>query len=275
MTKKRIVLCADDYGQAEEISHAIIKLIEKNRLSATSCIVNTPWWPQHASWLKSFQSQIDIGLHFNLTEGQALSSAFLKQYGDNFLGFKNLISKAFCHQLNRQTIAAECRAQLDCFINNLGFYPRFIDGHQHVHQFPIIRDALIEVYQARLQQHASFIRLARPKIKITDIIHNVKKILIYAMGSKQLQFLLKKYAIPFNHSFSGIYTFNQSNNYAALFSLFLQEVDDRGLIMCHPAIATNMSDRITFARYDEYQYLASDQFPHDCLAQNVLIQQFA
>src|SRR5690349_9878789 len=71
---KTVILCADDYGQNAAISQAIIELIKKNRLSATSCMVTSPDWLTQAKQLNSFNNQLDIGLHFNLTEGNFLST---------------------------------------------------------------------------------------------------------------------------------------------------------------------------------------------------------
>jgi predicted glycoside hydrolase/deacetylase ChbG (UPF0249 family) len=66
MSKKRIVLCADDYGQAPAISQGIIELLNQSRLSATSCMVNMPDWPVSAKELLPFINYVDLGLHFNL-----------------------------------------------------------------------------------------------------------------------------------------------------------------------------------------------------------------
>lgn len=65
---KRIILCADDYGQNDVISQAILNLIKKKRLTAVSCMVAGVDWARHAAMLAKVQDQIDVGLHVNLTE---------------------------------------------------------------------------------------------------------------------------------------------------------------------------------------------------------------
>jgi chitin disaccharide deacetylase len=102
---KKITLCADDYGQNQSISQAIIALFEKNRLSATSCLTSSLFWPEHAKWLQPFANQVDIGLHFNLTEGKPLSHDMLSAHG--FLPLSQLILKAYARRLNREAIEAE------------------------------------------------------------------------------------------------------------------------------------------------------------------------
>src|SRR5205085_3946565 len=111
--KKRIVLCADDYGQAPAISEGIINLLQNNRLSATSCMVNTIYWEDHAKWLAPFRQQKDIGLHFNLTEGKPLSREYKKIQGDTFQPLYKVMMLAFMRSLSQPAIEAELHAQLD------------------------------------------------------------------------------------------------------------------------------------------------------------------
>ncbi len=48
-----LVVCADDYGMSESVSRAIVALANQGRLSATSAMVLSPLWAEHAAWLKS------------------------------------------------------------------------------------------------------------------------------------------------------------------------------------------------------------------------------
>lgn len=273
--KKRIVLCADDYGQAPAISQGIITLIQNGRLSATSCMVNTAYWAEHAKWLMPYQAQIDIGLHFNLTEGKALSEPFIKTYGKTLWPLTTIMRKAFFHDLDKAVIEAECNAQLDRFQQALGFAPRFIDGHQHVHQFPVIRSVLLKVYEARLRAQNSYIRLAHEKIKPIDFIKDFKKIVIQSTGVKGLRQMLETSQIPHNKTFAGIYSFSRVEGYEELFPQFLQEIGDKGLIMCHPGLASDTpGDAISHARHKEYRYFFSGKFLEDCVDHGIAIKRF-
>lgn len=271
---KRIVLCADDYGQAPEISQGIINLIAQNRLSATSCIVNSPHWISAAKALLSYDDQIDIGLHFNLTEGMPLSAQFIKVYGNKLFSLPTLMRLAVLGQLDYEAILAEWFAQLDRFIDGLGFYPHFIDGHQHIHQFNIIRTALIEAYLKRLKHSDCYVRLVNPPLYFYDIFTNYKKWMIYLMGTKKLQQLLNKEKIPYNESFTGIYPFYKASEFPHFFSHFLKEIQNKGLIMCHPGLISDHKDQIASVRIEEYKYLAGDQFLHDCKKYSVYLGKF-
>lgn len=262
--KKRIVLCADDYGQEQEISEGIYSLLEWGVLSATSCLVTSSYWFEHATWLKRFESWIDIGLHFNLTEGKPLSQEFYDAYGTAFFSLKDMLLRSTLRQLNPQVIAAEFTAQLDAFVAATGKLPDFIDGHQHVHQFPIVREAILRVYKER--QLTAYMRLVDPPI--SDLA--IKNLMIKLSGGYRMRQLYTAAQIPHNPSFAGIYDFKQAINYPIFFRQFMEKIGDNGIIMCHPAGSIS-KDSIGLARQKEYKYFNSSDFERDCLHAQVTI----
>ncbi len=248
---KHIILCADDYGQNADISQAIIALIQQSRLSATSCLTTFSHWKMHAKWLEPFKNQIDIGLHFNLTEGK------LCRIPASSLGKLLLFSQL--RFISQQKIEEELHAQLDQFESEMKMPPRFIDGHQHVHQFPVIRDALLSVYEKRLWQHPVYFRCTDSAI--TDF----KNLIIQFSGARAFKKKLIAKKIPHNASFLGIYNF-ASPQFEKTFQKFLSEISEGGLIMCHPGLKNNEmnSDKIAQSRGGEFHYLSSQQFVEDC-----------
>lgn len=263
---KRIVLCADDYGQDLAISRGILALVEGGRLSAVSCLVTQPGWQEQGEWLHPWRGKIDVGLHFNLTEGEALSSAYVKAHGSRFLPLNTLIKKSFTRQVARQAIEAELTAQLARFSEVIGQPPDFIDGHQHVHQFPVIRDAVLTVYQKQFRDTKPYIRLVNHRLRIGDI----KKLIIYLTGTAAFRRLLDQANIPRNSSFAGVYQFAHAADYEAYFRRFLKEIRAGGIIMCHPGWRSeNPLDAIAQARCHEYEYFLSTAFLKDCNAAGV------
>lgn len=274
--KKCIVLCADDYGQAEAISRGIITLIQYGRLSAVSCLTNSPHWEEQAAWLKPYQHQVDIGLHFNLTQGLALSGAYIKRYGKHFAPLGTVLRKAFLKQLDLKVIEAEFEAQLTAFESAAGFSPQFIDGHQHVHQFPIVREAVINIYKKRFTDKNVYMRCVKEPVKWMDIFTQTKKWIIQITGAKPFKTLLMQENIPHNHTFAGIYNFSQANDYQSHFKKFLAQIEDRGIIMCHPGLKDKKesTDPISTARDAEFRYLFSGKFLEDCMDEEAMIRRF-
>lgn len=248
---KHFILCADDYGQNPAISQAIIHLVEKKRLSAVSCMTNFAHWSQHARDLVPYESKVQIGLHFNLTDGPSLSG----QIQMNTLG--KLLLNCYLRRVDKQAIAAELNAQIDAFVAGMGRLPDFVDGHQHVHQFPVIRDVLLAVYEKRLRGQGTYIRCVYdPKAFFRyQAPAYLKRVIIQLTGARALKRELIKRQIPHNTSFSGIYDFAEGENYALIFPQFMAEIAEGGLIMCHPGLGGEEGDSIYRARRYEYEYL--------------------
>ncbi|OGT53817.1 MAG: hypothetical protein A3E84_02220 [Gammaproteobacteria bacterium RIFCSPHIGHO2_12_FULL_42_13] len=273
---KHITLCADDYGQNLAVSQGIIALLRDNRLSATSCLTNAPEWPSHAKALLPFHGRADIGLHFNLTEGKALSPAFIRHYGATLLSLPVLMRKAYLRQLDSAAIEDECHAQLDQFVRAVGQLPDFIDGHQHVHQLPVVREVLVKVCASRFQGHCFYMRCVNDKLTATDWLQGqwLKKSIIL-LSTPWFQRLLRHVQIPHNQSFSGIYSFAKAKDYRAIFPHFLDMTKEDGLILCHPGLDSSaVDDSIAWVRGYEYRYLSSEQFLQDCAQRNIVISRF-
>jgi predicted glycoside hydrolase/deacetylase ChbG (UPF0249 family) len=255
---KHIILCADDYGQTHAISQAIIDLLKHRRLTATSCMVTSVDWQLYARLLIPYKNQADIGLHFNLTEGKPLNSI-----NHGFMSLSSLLLKSHLGQLDKHAIRAELNAQLDQFIHVMGVLPDFIDGHQHVHQFPIIRDVLLEVYEERLRDHGCYVRCIDDPQAIWNAktVAYTKKLILQLTGAKTFKRSLVARQIPHNQSFSGVYSFQNVDKYESLFGLFLKDIQQGGLIMCHPGLEdAGSQDVIRHSRSNEYSFIKSDQY---------------
>ncbi|MGL6029175.1 MAG: ChbG/HpnK family deacetylase [Legionella sp.] len=254
---KRIKLCADDYALSRGISAAILQLVDSGRLSAVSCMVNLPLFAEQAAQLIARKGQAQFGLHFNLTEGGLLSRP-----GTECFSLNGLLLKSHLRLCEQSLITAELHAQLDRYIEVMGALPDFIDGHQHVHQFPQVRASLLAIYQSRLT-NKPWLRTTYPALKINP--YQFKTAILGLTGGKSWQQQLTRLAIPHNSFFAGIYDFDSKVNYRALFRQWLALAPDDTLIMCHPGREYLSGDVIAEARINEFNYLASSAFLDDCM----------
>ena len=275
---KYVILCADDYAYNQTISAAILKLIVQGKISATSCMTNMPNWLKSGALLKPYHQQVDIGLHFNLTDGYPLTQATsLLSKDGQFNGLQPLIFKAYTKRLIKQEISNELLAQLKRFEAVTGFLPDFIDGHQHIQQLPIVRDALIAVYQTlNLQQADVYVRVSSNGLfSALKELPFAKPVIIYLLGSRRLRRQLEKANIPHNQSFSGIYDFSATADYSTCFNQFLKQIDEQAIIMCHPGETDgDCNDAISQARHNEYQFFLSDQFTQLLRDQDIKLARF-
>lgn len=282
MTSKRIVLCADDYGQNSAISAGILTLAKTGRLSASSCMSAAKDWPEAARELRETDPDIDIGLHFTLVDEAFLDSQALGAYGytdsgdadygnahncKSFTSLGALIRAAYLRQLDKAAVIRALDSQITLFQEHLGRLPDFIDGHQHIHQLPVIRDALLEICSTRMSDHPFYIRsLAHISARPPAVF---KSLIIQMLGAKQLERGLRHQRIPHNPDFSGIHDFIQ-DDYQAHMQDWLGKVDNGALIMCHPAHpGQDPGDPIRHSREIEYEYLNSDAFSEDCRNFNI------
>lgn len=259
MSQRPFILCADDFALSTSSSQGILQLLEKSRLSAVSCVVNMPSWPMQSQALLSYRGKVDLGLHFNLTEGSWLShSAY------NNIGLKQLIIKAYTGRLSSSIVTAELLAQIEAFTKAMGQAPDFIDGHQHIQQLPGIRQAILAWLQTQTSDDKPYLRCSYLNCLFGN--DTVKRWVINRLGAKTLRRQLAKTAIRYNREFSGVYDFSPDANYPLLFQQFLRELRAGGLIMCHPAQGFDPQDPHTLARQKEWTYFMSDAFLNDCSA---------
>lgn len=249
---KRIILCADDFGMHPDISDAIVTLAEHNRLSATSCLVTSPHWLEDQNKLLPLKNRIDIGLHLNFTEGAGLSSHF--QSG--LPGLKQMLWRSHCSLLPARQIEDEIRAQIDFFCETFGSSPVFIDGHQHIHHLPGVREALLAILNEKELNHIWF-RSVTPMINRTSLL---KGKIIEHSGAVKFKHQLEHSGFKFNSAFAGVYSLSENESFSSLMEFWLEKLPDYGLIMCHPGLSSPSDIDHLPARIKEYDFLMSSQF---------------
>jgi predicted glycoside hydrolase/deacetylase ChbG (UPF0249 family) len=260
----RIAVCADDFGLHEGIDQAVLQLLAAGRLSAVSCMVHGPTWLSHAAALR--QAPADIGLHLNFTEP-------LPGAGPVFpLG--GLVARACLRRLDRQAVAASIEQQLDAFEQALGRPPDFVDGHQHVHQLPGIREALLAALQRR-HAHKPWLRCtARPAdghggLESSD---RRKAAVIAALGAAGLARAAHRAGFAMNRALLGVYGFEGgAAAYRARLAHWLGEARTGDLLVCHPSAGMLSGDPIAPARAWEFEVLRSPGFERRLREQHVLV----
>ena len=255
--RRRVVVCADDFGLSDAASRAILALGAASAITATSVAVDGPAIDAHVAALRKLRPRLAVGLHLNLTENPHFA-------GSRSLG-KWLLA-TFLHQgLDREALAAEIRRQLDRFDTLFGAAPDFVDGHEHVHQFPVLRDLLLDAVVARYG--------ARVAVRCTWPRHyrGAKAAVIGLLGARALQQGLSSRGLTGNRDFAGVYDLKSTGRYAARMDEWLRSIADGGLIMCHPEAPGESTDP---ARAHEHAFLGSADWPRLLRSWNVVLTPF-
>ena len=255
-------LCADDYGIAPGVNAAIRDLIARGRLNATSVMVVAPsLTPPEVSALKG-AGRAAIGLHLTLTAPfKPLTPDLGPLQQVVFHPVQAMLRTAMLRRLDRAAIAREVDAQLAAFADAFGRPPDFIDGHQHVHLFPQVRDAVLD--GARRLAPRAWVRQCVGMAPLRGRMNDPKGLLIDAL-SRAVRRRARKLDIKTNPAFAGTYTYRPDADFARLFPGFLAGLPDGGLVMCHPGHIDDelrRLDPLTTIREREYAYLSSDAFP--------------
>jgi chitin disaccharide deacetylase len=263
-----LALCADDFGLSAPISTAITDLVQHHRLSSVSCITNAENFATAAASLYPHLEQVEVGLHFNLTEGQPLSPA-LAAHWPELPSVGRLILRAHMGAIPHAAIQHELEAQWQAFHTAFGKEPDFIDGHLHIHDLPIIRELVLE--KARAQHNIPWVRNTG---NIAGSEYNFKRIMIELTGGRALQWKMRELKLFSNSVLIGVYNFDVVD-YRALMQGWLQQLPEKGgLILCHPGHIppTEVTLSHGSARATEYRYFASDEFLQDLHAAQVQLQ---
>ncbi len=265
-----LTLCADDFGLSRGISHAIRVLAQQGRLNATSCMVGGADWVASAPQLQDMPTDFKVGLHFTLTELAPLGAMPNLAPNGTFPTLGTLMRRALLRQLDAAEIMAEGQRQMEAFITALGRPPAHIDGHQHIHCFPTIRETVLTL----AKNYGCAVRNCETPLQAirTQQAQASKAIALNILGAG-FNRRLRQAAIPHNHIFFGLHDFDPTANIHDYYAAWLATAPVGTQINCHPAAADYPGDPIAAWRQAEYAYLASPRFG-DLLAstqENLLI----
>jgi predicted glycoside hydrolase/deacetylase ChbG (UPF0249 family) len=254
---KTLCICADDFGLHEGINQAVLELGTLGHISAVSCMVDGPAWQQGSSLLRQTEHGIQVGLHLNFTE--------MLGHDIYHCSLSRLIALAYAQLLDRRMVRENIQRQLALYQDTMGRDPEFVDGHQHVHQLPVIRDMLIEVLDGQnftiLPWIRSTMTVATLRSCAPSLSAWLKSRLLSMLGARALSRLATRHGYLQNESLLGVYGFDADEaRYLDYLDKWLACAASGDLLMCHPSIAGKWHDPILDARVNEYRALKSISF---------------
>ncbi|SBT03646.1 conserved hypothetical protein [Candidatus Accumulibacter aalborgensis] len=265
---KPMVVCADDFGMAPGVNAGILELAHGGRLSAVSCMSRGRFFRLAAPSLAGLP--VDKGLHLNLTERlqgdefDEFDERDERDERDEFaLPLRRLLWSCWSRQIDARRVVLEIERQLDAFEAVLGVAPDYVDGHQHVHQFPVIRDCLLEVLRRRYPARLPWLRSTLPPVASTALAlpQRFKAKGIGFLGARAFTDLASRLGFRMNAHLLGVYGFEGGEEvYARLLGDWLACAGAGDLLMCHPA---GFADEGVYAgrqRVAEYAVLSGECF---------------
>lgn len=259
----RVIICADDFAQSAAIDDAIIDLIQRGVLTATSCMTLSPAWAESATRLTpEIRAKADIGLHLDFTQfSQTLR-----------LPHPVLVLRSLFGLLDQHAIRTNIQQQLNAFEQATGTAPDYVDGHLHVHQLTMIRDQLLAEMQ---QRYGKLPSSERPWLRISSppAESGFKARIIHWLGAKALQTAAMQAGFKVSPCLLGVYDFEgDAAAYQAHWLTWASQLKQcpaptehhlPPVLMCHPAKPSDHnddSDPIAKARLIEWQVMQSSDF---------------
>jgi predicted glycoside hydrolase/deacetylase ChbG (UPF0249 family) len=230
------ILCADDFGLTAGVSLGIEELAAAGRISSTTAIVTLPTWRAEGLRLAALRKRVAIGLHVNLTVGRPLGPMSDLAPSGSFPPLNRLLLR--CHSPRPpkpSEVASEVRRQIDRFTQVTGYEPDFIDGHQHVHVLPGIREGFLRAIASKFECRRPLVR--DPSDTFVAIIargYAVRKALTVAALARGFGAALRRIGFPVNEGFSGFSSFNPAIRYADELESYFLYARPLHVIMCHP-----------------------------------------
>lgn len=254
---RTVFVTADDYGYNAAVDDGILALAEAGRLAGAGCMTRAPGWRAAAARIPvasppasdaggdeddgSDQGQIcGWGLHLDLTE-----------FSPQRRGLWPLIGASLARRLDPAALREEIAAQCMLFEDATGRAPDYVDGHQHVHQLPQVREALVEVLAARYAGRLPWLRISGARIG-----DGAKALFIAALGADELERLATAAGMDCMPRLLGAYGFDgDAESYRRRLGDWLARAADGHALMVHPATGALSGDPIGPARVREYGVL--------------------
>lgn len=276
-----MIVCADDFGVSPAVNAAIMELVERKRISAVSCMVNAPHFMRGVELLKAYAGHIDVGLHVVLTCFRPLSGVEIRDGLINcqgsFLSFPELALNAYSRRIRYSAVCEEITTQLQQFRSCWGHDPDHIDGHEHVQQLPVLRNAVAVV--AKKTRQATYVRVAGLPLKwylkaasgrMSAIV--LKNVSLGVPGFATAR-LMEREGVRHNRYLMGYGHPSDGEGFRSLFALYLGVQPGRDdVFFCHPGHKVahpEFSDPISQLRVDTWRYLLSSEYEDICANQSL------
>lgn len=254
-----IILCADDFAISHSTSRVICKLARAGSINAISCMAASECWPSDAALLDGIEDitfgktgRVQVGLHLVLATERPMGSLSCLDEDGRLPGPDRLLAMVLSGQLNALEFEREIERQFIAFKAARGRVPDFVDAHQHVHVYPILRKLVI----AATKRHAPEAWIRVPSDQLSAIIKRpfVGKAIGSAAHSLGMRWELSRNGLKANRSFAGHYDFGI--DYERYLPSFFESAGQFHLIMCHPGADDLPNDPIAAARPIEAAALA-------------------
>jgi len=138
MSRKRLIVNADDFGWTQGISDGILLAHREGIVTSASLMVNQPA-SEYALRQARKYPELGVGIHLNLCEGMPVLPRHevptLVRTDGTFYPAEEATRRLWRWQMSGREIETEFRAQIR-WMKYRGAFPTHADSHHHLHVYP-------------------------------------------------------------------------------------------------------------------------------------------
>ena len=132
-----LIVNADDFAYFNCVSDGILELAAEGRVTATAVMANGPNFSAQAARIKNC-TDLDVGVHLNVTYGKPLSSRMAAKLDYNnreFPGKARMALSILSRRVSAADVETEWREQIARCLE-AGLEVMFLNSHEHIHALP-------------------------------------------------------------------------------------------------------------------------------------------
>lgn len=126
----KLIVNADDFGMSEGVVYGITDAMKRGVVTSTTLMVNGQATCLASEIIKN-NPEMAVGLHFNVSFGEPLTSAKSLIANGRFIKPKDILGEP---PYDERDIADELSAQYERFVYLTGKQPTHVDSHLYTHQ---------------------------------------------------------------------------------------------------------------------------------------------
>ncbi len=198
-----LIVTADDLGHDAERNRGIFEAHRRGIVTSASILANGPAFEDAMARLGETRS-LFVGLHLNLSEWKPLARGLSTLVGPDgfFLGKEGIRTALKKGRVDPGEIRREVEAQIAKLLDR-GIPLTHLDGHQHVHVYPVVREAAAE---AAARMGLCTVRIPAERLGAHDAVLSDRraKIRDYVRRAVEARPIYRKYNLSSTGGFLGM-----------------------------------------------------------------------
>jgi len=215
----KLIISNDDFGLSFGFNKAIEDCFKKSITTSTSIITNGFAFQDSLKLLKTSLKNISLGLHLNITHGEAFSEELATPEGRYKFEFFDYYIRLIKYNPGLlKAIGKDLESQFKISIEKHNLPIDHVDGHDHIHMIPSVFEIVCKLCK---KYNINYLRLTNEPYYLTSSFSQsltpltnkniIKFILLNYLSQKNLK-LLKQYKLISPQFFYGLLHSNNINS---------------------------------------------------------------